>query len=723
MKKFLPLHIFYFAAYTAIAQSGAVAKINRTAVFIQQLKTAESKNQSAYVNPLPHENMESQAKESNASTAISWSLLCGSMNVYGMLSNQSRPLQFNPSLNAVSFIHRKSDSYNPYPLANSNSGNIVAEISSDWGQHWDSTCIWADATNGGRYPQGAIYNPPGNTNIANAYVVGCGPVVANNAFTGDWYASKQIGQASTAVYNPTPSTVSGAQQFLSFSLTAYPAHQAPHGWSMQGFTSTEDGVVRSLALIDDDNTDANTMRGAMLVIGHFNAGVFVWTTDSLVPSVVAQSSGNRQFSTKVQMAWNQSGTVGYVVIIGALNAAVGSNRGLQPIIYKTTTSGTSWTLLNGIDFNAPSNASVIKPLAGVETDATLKIPYVDDFDLVVDKNNYLHMGLILASTASDQSDSLQYISQFTTSINPNDEYKWKHIPGNRPYLYDFIGDGSQAWKYVLIDSLSSEGPGSVAGSSGFIDNPWDISSGDKIAIDSRLQMGRSSGGEYITFSWAETDSAFISQSKKWNIQPNVKVRSIVVNNTLGNPTPNIIIMNDKYNISKPLASQGQINTKIAGRSTLHFMSPVFTASLSSGAGFCNGPVNGTLDYQIPFTVTNSNPYSQLTNNSTWYTTAKLTFSFCIRLGGLNEKNRNNIDALLLPNPANETVQLKFASREFTTANLTLLNSLGVEVYSESKAVNAGENTIEMQIQNLPKGVYFVHVTMGDFVFTKKLIVE
>ena len=89
MKKFLPLHIFYFAAYTAIAQSGAVAKINRTAVFIQQLKTAESKNQSAYVNPLPLESVESQAKESNASTAISWSLLCGSMNVYGMLSNQS----------------------------------------------------------------------------------------------------------------------------------------------------------------------------------------------------------------------------------------------------------------------------------------------------------------------------------------------------------------------------------------------------------------------------------------------------------------------------------------------------------------------------------------------------------------------------------------------------------------------------------------------------------
>ncbi|MEI6019865.1 MAG: hypothetical protein WCR21_01940, partial [Bacteroidota bacterium] len=613
MKTQLSIALICLVSHNVMAQSQHTSKLNRKASFIAQMKAEEVKQNGPISNTSSIDPTTVLAKEANTSTAINWSLLCGSMNVYGMLTNQTRPLQYNPQLNVVSFIHRKSDSYSPYPVSNSNSGSIVAEISSNWGQSWDSTCIWADATNAGRYPQGAIYNPPGNSNIANAYVVGCGPVVANNAFTGDWYASKQIGLAGSAVYNPTPSTLSGAQQFLSFTQTVYPVNQAPHGWSMQGFTSSDNGVIRSLALIDDDNTDVNTMRGAMLVKGSFNAGIFNWTTDSLVPNVIVQSGGNRQFSTKVQMAWNQSGTVGYVVIIGALNAALGSNRGLQPIVYKTSNSGQTWGLINGIDFNAATNAQVLQSLAGVETDATLKIPFVDDFDLAVDKNNYLHMGLILASTASDQADSLQYISQFTTSINPNDEYKWKHIPGYRPYLYDFVGDGSLPWKYLVIDSLSSEGPGSTSGSSGFNDNPWDVDAGSKIPIDSRLQMGRTPIGDFITFSWAETDSAFLSQSKKWNIQPNIKVRAIAIGSkiTSGNASAFCLISNNEINVTRPSIVQGFQHPKIVNRATLHYMSPITSSAIFTGTNVSGYPANCqfTANIKVPFTVTNSQPYS------------------------------------------------------------------------------------------------------------------
>ena len=716
MKKIILFILVYITTMNAVAQSGVTSKLNRTATFIRQLKASELKQAATYSNPAPNEQPESLAKESNGTSAISWSLLCGSMNVYGMLSNQSRPLQVNPALNAVSFIHRKSDSYTPYPQANSNSGNIVAEISNDWGLHWDSTCIWSDPTNGGRYPQGALYNPPGNTNIANAYVVGCGPVVSNNAFTGDWYASKALGVPGSAAFNPTASTVTGAQQFLSFTQTVYPVNQAPHGWSMQGFTAVDNGPVRSLALIDDDNTDVNTMRGAMLVKGNFNAGVFNWTTDSIIPNVVIQSGGNRQFSTKVQMAWNQSGTVGYVVIIGALNSSVGSNRGLQPIVYKTSNSGQSWSLIPGINFNAPANASVLRPLAGVDGDPTLKIPYVDDFDMAVDKNNNLHLGLILASTASSHDDSLQYISQFTTSINPNDEYKWKHIPGNRPYLYDFIGDGSQAWKYYLVDSLSSEGPGSVAGSSGFNDNPWDISSGDKIAVDSRLQMSRTADGAFIMYSWAESDSSFIAGSKKWNIQPNIKLRCLQVDyQRLGCVDNNPLLQ--EYNVSKPSVSQGSQHPKVVNRATLHYMSPISATNTIVTSGSCS-----TVNITVPFTVTNSQPYSQLTNNSTWYTSAALTYNFCDFVG-LNDTQSRLQSLILFPNPAKISTTMKFESHVNRTGEMRVLNLLGSEMISKKFVSVLGENTIEVDLRNFPNGIYFINVKLGEESFTKKLVIE
>lgn len=715
MKKNLLFVLVYFYAAVTTAQSGASSKFNRTAAFIRLLKINESKHLAAYNNPAPTEQPEALFKDNSVSTAISWSLLCGSMNVYGMLSNQSRPLQVNPALNAVSFIHRKSESYTPYPLANSNSGNIVAEISNDWGLHWDSTCIWSDPTNGGRYPQGAIYNPPGNTNLTNAYVVGCGPVVSNNNFTGDWYASKALGLPGSAAFNPTASTSTGAQQFLSFTQSLYPVNQAPHGWSMQGFTAVDNGPLRSLALINDDNTDVNTMRGAMLVKGSFNAGVFNWTTDSLVPNVVIQSGGNRQFSTKVQMAWNQAGTVGYVVIIGALNSSVGSNRGIQPIIYKTSNSGQSWTLLPGIDFNAPANSHVLETLAGVDGDPTLKIPYVDDFDMAVDKNNKLHLGLILASTASSHDDSLQYISQFTTSINPNDEYKWKHIPGNRPYLYDFNGDGSQAWKYLVLDSLSSEGPGSVAGASGFNDNPWDISSGDKIPLDSRLQMSRTADGAYILYSWAESDSSFIAGSKKWNIQPNIKLRCLQVDYQMMGCIDNNPVLQE-YNVSKPSVSQGSQHPKIVNRATLHYMSPISAANAISASG----PYS-SVNIMIPFTVTNSQPYSQLTNNSTWFTTASLTYNFYAV--GLKDNQTRLQSSMLFPNPAKSFTSIKFESDMAITGELQVFNLLGSELTSKKFDSVAGENAIDLDLRNFPSGVYFINVKLGEESFTKKLVIE
>jgi len=658
-------------------------------------------------------------KEAATTTSISWRLLCGSMNVYGMLSNQTRPLQYNPALNAVSFIHRKSDTYTPSPAANGNPGTIVAEISTNWGQSWDSTCIWADANNGGRYPQGAIYNPLGNTNIANAYVVGCGPVVTNNAFTGNWYASKQLGSQGSAAFNPTPSTVSGAQQYLPFTQTVFPANQLAHGWSMQGFTSTDGGVVRSLALSSIDNTDLNTMQGAMLIKGTFNAGVFAWTTDPLIPNVIVKSDGNKQFSTKVQMAWNEAGTVGYVVIIGALNSAIGSNRGLQPIIYKTSNSGLSWTQLPSIDFNSTTFSMIVNPLAGVEADSTLKIPFVDDFDLVVDKNNALHIGAILASTFSDRDDSLQFISQFTTSINPNDEYKWKHIGGNRPYLYDFVGDGTQAWKYLLIDSIASEGPGSVAGESGLSDNPWDLQSGDKIPLDPRIQMGRTPNGDYITFSWSESDSSFIAQSKKWNIQPNIKLRCLIIDYQSIGCVLESPILPVEYNITKPIPSQGVQNPKVVNRATLHYMSPISSvANTIASTALCR-----TVNITVPFSVTNSQPLSQLTNNVTWYTSANLTFNFCGYIDGLGKNQQFSRQQNLFPNPAINSTNIKFDAFNNLEGEFKILNIVGQEFSSKKFEVVVGENNIEIDLKNLPSGVYFVNVKLGEQSFTKKLVIE
>ena len=118
------------------------------------------------------------------------------MNAFGVLVSESKPLNYYPALNAVTFIHRKSITYTP--TSNGNSGSIVGMYTTNNGTTWDSTCIWASGSDLARYPQGGLYNPLGNTNVNNAYLLGMGPVTNGTTWTGNWYASKSLLGGGTA---------------------------------------------------------------------------------------------------------------------------------------------------------------------------------------------------------------------------------------------------------------------------------------------------------------------------------------------------------------------------------------------------------------------------------------------------------------------------------------------------------------------------------------------
>ncbi|MBL7902599.1 MAG: T9SS type A sorting domain-containing protein [Bacteroidia bacterium] len=664
----------------------------------------------------PAQNTSSAQKTSNTTaTSINWSLLCGSMNCYGQLVSQTRPLQYNDNVNAVSLIHRKSTTYSATPISDSNAGTIVAEISSDWGTSWDSTCLYANVE-AGRYPQGAIYAGPGNNNIANAYVVGSGPTVSNNAFTGNWYASKKLAAAGSTLYNTAGDATPGAQQFIAFGAP----NIANHGWSRYGFTSTDDGIVRSLALMEDDPTTLGATRGLAVIKGTFNAGTFTWTSDTLIPNFVLDGAGGKQSFSAVQMAWNEAGTVGYAVMTGALNSATGSNRGFQPVIFKTTNSGASWALANGIDFNAPTMTVVLQHIATTASNPTLAIPAVfGDYDIVVDADDKLHIGTTLMSTFSPNDDSLGFVGQFT---NGGESYNWGHTPGNRPYLYDFIGDGAASWNVVIVDSMSSEGPSSQPTGDGFNDNPWDPTGtgGAKIEIDSRIQLGRTPDGEYITFSWVESDTNFTSSAKKWNNLPDIKSRLM----SIGSGTNMYQVANTEQNVTQYPASVGPANPEVITRATLHYMSP--TTGTAAVVTCTNGAKNVTV--KTPFTITNSNPYSQLTNNTTWYTTASLVYEFgdCAPTvtTSLAENTMNSLDrSVIFPNPAKNNAVLSVEVTDKGSVEVEIFNIVGQSVKTITAETTVGTNSIALDLNGMTSGVYLVKLTSGKLSSTKKLIIE
>jgi len=558
--------------------------------------------------------------------------------------------------------------------------------------------------------------------MANAYIVGSGPTVSGNNFTGNWYGSKSL-----ATFDNVASTAPGAQQFLSFTLGTYPPNQNPHGWMRNGFSSTSDGIVRSLGVVADDLAGLATTRGFAVATGTFNGTAFDWRIDSIIPPVMLKPDGSKYLNPDPQMAWNAAGTVGYVVGSGVLTGATNSNRSYQPIIYKmdrTTNPAATWTLLPAIDFNAPTTTIVPYYCAGqpvtqpVVNGDTIGLPFLSELDITVDANNNLHIGTVFMSGATDHPDSLNYYSQYTVTINPSEQYKWPHVANGHPYIWDFIGDGSAPWKVVRVDSISSEGPDAGSGRPGYTENPWDPSgtNGAKINMDARLQLGRTPDGQYITFSYVESDSSYTFNAFKWNNLPDIKTRCMAV--TSGT---NSYVMDAMASGGNPKQNVTQYDNNVRTRATLHYMSP----TTSAGTVIPSTSAFYTVEINTPLTVTNSNPYSQLTNNATWYGATTIAYQFKQpSTVGLEKNSAETLaGSYIYPNPAQNSAIFAVVLPSSSAVDITVMNTVGQAVKVIRTQGQVGENHLNVDLSGLSSGIYLVNVKAGNAATTKKLVIE
>lgn len=621
--------------------------------------------------------------------AVTVTKFTGSMNVYGMLVSHSKTLNWNDNVNAVSFIHRKSATYVSSPV--SNSGSIVMMLSNNMGATWDSTCIWTNSSNLARYPQGGVYSAPGNANYNNAYAVGMGPATGGSGWTGNWYASKSV--------TLTPKNTPGADQQF-FNNTGANGPLGKHDFARVGFSVTDDGIVHGLGnIFTDINATSDGLRGGQVIKGTFNAGAFVWSSDSLIPPVVTESGGDKSLAFNPFMAWNESGTVGYAMFIGSRLGATGSNVGWQPLVYKTSNSGASWALLSGIDFNSPAMQIVKDRIGGVTTNTNLEVPFFnigEGIDLTVDGNNNLHIGCLINTSFSNHPDSASFSTVFGSA-----QTRYVYSNGGWPYIYDFVGDGSAPWKVFTIDSLPTEAPGAQSTSPSFSVNPWNVdANGDKVVSSNRLQLSRSVNGDRIAFIWAETDTNLTSS--KFNQFPDLKARLACVANGTVTIDPN------KTNITSTLPASA-VNNRVKGKAYFHYVSPKMR-------------LNGNL-FEVPVTVTNSAPLDQLGANDNFYISAEITNFTCLVNINETKAGLNESGYTMMPNPAKGNVSVNVKLINSGTIDVAVYNLIGQVAKSVKANGEVGENTININLNDLSSGVYMVKVTVNGKVTTKKLVVE
>ncbi len=91
--------------------------------------------------------------------------------------------------------------------------------------------------------------------------------------------------------------------------------------------------------------------------------------------------------------------------------------------------------------------------------------------------------------------------------------------------------------------------------------------------------------------------------------------------------------------------------------------------------------------------------------------------------GVNKAKLEGVAISAYPNPANDRVTFKANFTKAMNAQFTLTNMLGQEVRSVNKANMFGTQTIDMDIADLPSGVYFYSVKADGKIATEKLIIS
>jgi hypothetical protein len=622
----------------------------------------------------------------------------------------SKPLQCNPNVNTIGFAHLKSVAFTN-TITNS-PNNVIVTFSNTNAPNWDSTCLWSNTVNLANYPQMAIYSSPGNTNASNAYFAASGSTKHSNQYLeGRFFASK----AATL----TPKSLPGADQQYFSSFLPPQSILERNNHLLGNMTHMDDGSVRLSGIIADSvSMDAETIykpRGIVVTKGTFNAGAFTWVTDSFLPTqVITKSDGTKQIAPQHYIAFNAQGTVGYLVFFGCRSSSITANTGWQPIIYRTSNSGSSWTLLSAMDFSSPTFSVVMNQLQATVGNPSISIPYFNTNEgvgIAVDGQNKLSLFVSICSSKSSHPDSLHLPRTFGSQ-----NYRYLYTPSHPNYIYNFSGNGISAWDLRLVGTLQSERPGKKLNEPGYAFNPWQADvNGDKVSSGARLQCAI--GGTSIVHVVAYADTDTLQTGHHWNTLPNIKIIA-----KDGNSTGSTVAAEINSNTFTPSA--------VKDKAFFFNLSPR-ARQLSGSIGAYSGTqfgcalaslVNATAS--LPISVSNAPGLSPNVPAEHWYTTAAVNWIYSyfppIELGISLVENSKTVK--VYPNPSREMIVLDASEYlAYETLNYTIYDAVGREL----KRDVITEPKQSIPLEDLAKGLYVLKLrnAKGQLLFVQKLIKE
>jgi hypothetical protein len=79
------------------------------------------------------------------------------------------------------------------------------------------------------------------------------------------------------------------------------------------------------------------------------------------------------------------------------------------------------------------------------------------------------------------------------------------------------------------------------------------------------------------------------------------------------------------------------------------------------------------------------------------------------------------EVITTPNPFNASLNVKYNSLNEGSANMQIIDMLGKTHQNTNMIVNKGENTLTIDTEALPLGIYFIRITNGTEVTTQRIV--
>jgi PKD repeat protein len=616
-------------------------------------------------------------------------------NLYTVLLDGQNQVSYSPDINSVTFVHRHNSG------TTGGSGGLSFDVSTDGGATWTDNYALTTSFNGGgeadvtgqRYPSAAIYNPAGNTDPANAFILAHGPSLA--AATGSWGATHRL-SASLDGSNLSEEYYSNDGLWNDY---------FPYAITQSGNGNMWDAKVD----LDFLNMDVNEFV--------FNAGTnsFDQTATTVTPDFTLLNDSTTASGGDWQVNFDASGDVGYAYWTGALSTD--PVQTIAPTILKTTDAGATWSQLPGYDWGALT--AVQDWVAASDGGAGDPIPYFATMDATVGSDGKLHIfAEVYSKFSSDHLDSLYFIyADYTVfmHLSTSDGTDW---------AADQIG-------YSLLP----------LGLFGAVEIPY------------RMQISRTPSGEKLFMTWTESDSTIFSEHSA----PDLFAAGYDIASGEYTPIVNVSAGSDFeysmfYATMAPIsmdngAGEYELPVVFAQPGADDLSPPqfyyvkgiTFTDDDFGGepAAVANFSFAETAGGSVSFTNSSSNATSyswvfgdgvgtSLIESPTYTYTSNGTYTACLTASNATSSDETckdvnvttvvgiedivlNAALNIFPTPASDVMNVSL-NGSFSNVTVEVFNMLGESVMAP---VNMTSNTVAMNVTNLSEGNYIVKLTSDN----------